>query len=129
MNRKTPLGHVLGLGSAKQGSGHWWSQRMSAVAMAPLGLWLVWSLAGLVNGQAPDYTTLTQWLRAPLNTVLVSLTLLVMLYHSHLGIQVILEDYIKHGWLRVTTMILQKFVHVALAFAGIYSVLKIAFGA
>ncbi len=126
---KTPLGKVLGLGSAKHGSEHWWSQRVSAIALAPLGLWLVSSLVRLSHLDGLNYTVLSNWVSVPLNTMLLAATLVVLLYHSHLGVQVVLEDYATKGWSRTTALIIQKYLHVALGVIGIYSILKIAFGA
>jgi succinate dehydrogenase / fumarate reductase membrane anchor subunit len=56
-------------------------------------------------------------------------TLLVVLYHSHLGVQVVLEDYAAEGVSRVGSLMLQKFLHLILAVIGVFSVLKLAFGA
>lgn len=129
MSKKSALGAVKGLGSAKSGSGHWWSQRMSAVAMVPLGLWLILSLALLAHNGRTDYASLMAWIRDPFTAMMLTATLLVVLYHSQLGIQVILEDYAKDGASKVGSLMLQKFLHLILAVIGVFSVLKIAFGA
>ncbi|MEO1321258.1 MAG: succinate dehydrogenase, hydrophobic membrane anchor protein, partial [Pseudomonadota bacterium] len=70
MSMKSPLGKALGLGSAKEGTEHWWTQRVSAVAMAPLMLWFVISMLVL---PAHDYGTVSAWLAAPVNAVLMLL--------------------------------------------------------
>lgn len=129
MKHKTPLGTVKGLGSAKSGNEHWWSQRMSAVALLPLGLWLIFSLAMLANSGATDYATLTNWASAPFNAMMLVATLLVVLYHSSLGVQVVIEDYAAEGSSRVGALMLQKFLHLVVAVIGVFSVLKLAFGA
>lgn len=129
MSKKSPLGAVKGLGSAKSGSGHWWSQRMSAVAMVPLGLWLILSLALRAHDGLTDYASLVAWIRDPFTAMMLIATLLVVLYHSHLGVQVILEDYAAEGASKVGSLMLQKFLHLILAVIGVFSVLKIAFGA
>jgi succinate dehydrogenase membrane anchor subunit len=121
----SPLNRVLGLGSAKKGAEHWWMQRMTAVALIPLGLWLAASLAAL-----PDfsYATVSVWLATPLTTVLLLLVVLVLTYHSHLGIQVIVEDYVV-GASKVVTLVLCTFAHVLIGVAGVYAVLRIGLGA
>ncbi len=129
MSRKTPLGRVKGLGSAKSGSHHWWSQRMSAVALLPLGLWLILSLARLAHIGATDYSSLSAWVSSPFNAMMLVATLVVVLYHSQLGVQVVIEDYAAEGSSRVGALMLQKFLHLILALIGVFSVLKLAFGA
>lgn len=129
MSRKTPLGTVKGLGSAKSGNEHWWSQRMSAVALLPLGLWLILSLARLAHNGLTDYASLAQWVSMPFNAMMLVAALLVLLYHSQLGVQVVIEDYAAEGASRIGALMLQKFLHLIIAVIGVFSVLKIAFGA
>ena len=121
----SPLNRVLGLGSAKQGAEHWWGQRMTAIALIPLGLWLAASLAAL-----PDYShaALTAWVGMPLTTILLVITVLVVTYHSHLGVQVVVEDYVQ-GALKIITLVLSLFAHAFVGVAGVYAVLRIGFGA
>ncbi len=122
---RSPLGRVLGLGAAKEGPGHWWSQRVTAVALVPLVLWLVYSLLAL-SGQ--DYAAVIQWLRNPLHAVLLAVFLVTMFYHSYLGLQVVIEDYLHLGWLKVAVLILLKFAHVLLVAIAVFAVLQIALG-
>ncbi|HEX7012986.1 MAG TPA: succinate dehydrogenase, hydrophobic membrane anchor protein [Steroidobacteraceae bacterium] len=125
MSLRSPVARVLGLGSAKEGSSHWWSQRVSAVALAILGLWFVVALLTL-----PDFShdTVVDWMAAPLNAVLLMLLVGTLAYHSLLGVQVVVEDYVHHGGLKVATIVLLTFVHFALAAAAIFAVLRVAFG-
>ena len=125
MSLRSPIGRVLGLGAAKEGSGHWWSQRMSAVALVALGLWFV---ASLLRFDSFDHAVVMRWARDPVNAVLLILTVATMIYHSMLGLQVIIEDYV-YGGLRVITRILVNFLHYVIAALGIFAVLRIAFGA
>jgi len=124
MSLRTPLGKVLGLGSAGDGTGHWWAQRVSAVAMSLLALWFVVSLAGL---DLADHADVAGWLLAPVNAALAVLLVAVTAYHSSLGVQTVIEDYIGGG-LRVATMVAAQFLHVLLAGIGIIAILKVAFG-
>jgi succinate dehydrogenase membrane anchor subunit len=121
----TPLNRVLGLGSAKKGADHWWVQRLTAVALIPLGLWLAISLAAL-----PDfsYASVSIWLATPLATVLLLITVLVLAYHSHLGVQVVVEDYVS-GAGKVVTLVLSMFAHALVVVAGVYAILRIGLGA
>ena len=125
MSLESPLGKFLGYGSAKEGTEHWWGQKLTAVALVPLTLWFAVALLGL---DALDFATVRAWIAAPLNAILLILLLVAGLYHSMLGLQVIVEDYV-HGGLKVVTLIALKLVHWALAVAGIYSVIVISVGA
>lgn len=87
----TPYSAAHGLGSAGHGASHWWAQRVSAIALVPLVLWLVLALAG---GSATDHLALTIWLGAPVNSILMILLLIVAFHHAAIGLQVITEDYI-----------------------------------
>jgi succinate dehydrogenase / fumarate reductase membrane anchor subunit len=125
MSLQTPLGKFLGHGSAKDGVQHWWAQRVTAVALVPLALWFVWSLLGL---DLQDHTAVVAWMAGTLNGIALILLIIAMLYHSMLGVQVVVEDYV-HGATKVVTLIVMQLVHIALAVAGIYSVIIISVGA
>ncbi len=126
MSLVTPLNRVLGLGSAKDGVEHWWAQRLTAVALALLGLWLVYAFVGLADLR---YDTVVNWLRAPSASILMILTLLTLGYHSQLGVQIVIEDYVHSSGLKVSALILTTFLHIGVVVAGIFAVLKVAFGA
>ncbi|MEM1437592.1 MAG: succinate dehydrogenase, hydrophobic membrane anchor protein [Pseudomonadota bacterium] len=125
MSMKSPLGKALGLGSAKEGTEHWWTQRVSAVAMAPLMLWFVISMLVL---PAYDYSAVSAWLAAPVNAVLMLLASFTLLYHSALGTQVVIEDYVK-GPAKVVTLILVRFAYFILGAAAIFAILRVSLGA
>jgi len=126
MSLVTPLNRVLGLGSAKEGTDHWWGQRISAVALAVLGLWLVVAVAGF---ESFGYASVAGWVQQPLTSVLLALTVLTVCYHSQLGVQMVVEDYVHATGLKIATLIISKFIHVLLAAVGLVAVLKLAFGA
>lgn len=121
---RSPLGRVMGLGSAKEGVAHWWAQRVTAVALIPLVLWFVIALIGMTGA---DRLEVIGWLRAPLPAIATVLMLIAMFYHMALGIQVVVEDYIHTEWLKIAALMLNKFVAFALAATGIFAVLRIAF--
>jgi succinate dehydrogenase / fumarate reductase membrane anchor subunit len=123
MSLRSPVRHARGLGSAGTGTEHWLAQRFSAVALVPLGLWFAISLLLM---PAVDFYTVTAWAAEPLNAVLVSLLVIAACYHSHLGTQVIAEDYLHQPAARVTVLVVLKLLHAGLAIAGVVSVVLIA---
>jgi len=122
---RSPLGRAVGLGSAKEGVQHWWVQRLTAVALVPLMLWLV---AGLVGHVGADRAAVVAWLGSPLPAIVLILTLIAGLYHMALGVQVVIEDYIHTEWVKLAAVVLDRFAALALAVAGIFAVLRIAVG-
>jgi len=128
VNLRSPLSHVLGSGSAKEGTDHFWGQRVSAVALAILGIWFLFSLVTMASAPL-DYAALADWVGRTSNSVLLILLLLALAYHSSLGIEVIIEDYVHGPFLKVVSLIFSKFAHIAFASGAIFAVLKLAFGA
>ncbi|MDJ0905899.1 MAG: succinate dehydrogenase, hydrophobic membrane anchor protein [Woeseiaceae bacterium] len=126
MSLRAPLGRVLGLGTAKDGTDHWWGQRVSGVALVLLGLWFVASLLALPSLQHYD---VVEFIGRPINTVLLALLSLTVAYHSYLGVQVVIEDYVHSHGLKITSLVLSRFVHVFVAFLSIYAILRIGLGA
>jgi len=125
MSLQSPLGRVLGLGSAKDGTGHWWAQRVSAVALIPLTLWFMFSLLAL---PALDYTTVRVWLSFPLSGFLALLLVAVLTYHSYLGITEVIEDYVHSAGVKTLSLLLLRFVHVLVGGASIFAIMRVAFG-
>ena len=125
MGLRTPLGRVLGHGAAHSGTEHWWSQRLSAVALVLLGAWFLVSML-LLPGFA--FETVQAWLRQPWNAVLAILLAATMAWHSSLGVQVVIEDYVHQPLVRVVSLVLSKFLHVLLAAAGLLAVVLAALG-
>lgn len=126
MSLRSPLGRVLGLGSARGGSSHWYAQRVTAVALVLLGAWFVASLASL-NGTSLD--AVTTWLRSPVSSVLAVLFIGVAAHHANLGLQVVVEDYVSSQGTRLAALVAIKFALMVAALVGVLSVLRIAFGA
>ena len=119
------MGRVLGLGSAKDGTAHWWAQRVSAVALVPLTLWFLFSLLML---PAFDYDTLRTWLSVPISGFLALLLVAVLAYHSYLGTIVIVEDYVTATGMKVLTLLVLRFLYVLCGGAGIFAILRVVFG-
>ena len=125
MSFRTPLARARGLGSAKEGTGHWVTQRITAVALVPLCLWFVVSVLMLMHA---DYVTVVNWMHTPWVAVLLVLLVAMVYWHACLGLQVIIEDYVHDEWLKFGVIVLIRFVSVILAAAGIFVVLRVAFG-
>ena len=125
MSLRSPVGRVLGLGSAKDGTGHWWAQRVSAVALIPLTLWFLLSLLALPT---LDYATVRAWLSVPLSGLLAVLLVAVLSYHSYLGTTVVIEDYVHAAGSKILSLLLLKFLYVLVGGAGIFAILHVAFG-
>ena len=126
MKGGTALGRALGRGSARNGVHHWWVQRVSAVALVPLSLWFLLSLLALPGF---DYASVTTFIGAPWHAVLLCLFIGTVTWHSQLGVQVVIEDYVQGHAMKVASLLLVQFAHGLVAVAGLFAVLKIAFTA
>ena len=124
MSLRSPLGRVLGLGSAKEGVHHWWVQRLTSVALVPLA---VWSLVSLLSLPALDHTTVIVWMAQSWTSLLLILFVLIATWHSQLGLRVVVEDYV-HGGAKTVVLVLVTFAHALIAVAGVSAILKVAFG-
>jgi succinate dehydrogenase / fumarate reductase, membrane anchor subunit len=125
MSIKTPLGRVLGHGSAKQGVNHWWIERLTGLALLPLTVWFLWSLLSLPSYGHAD---VVHWIAGPWTAVLLMLFVLAVTWHSQLGVQVVIEDYVHGPAIKFASTVLCNFAHVVVAAASLFAILKIAFG-
>jgi succinate dehydrogenase / fumarate reductase, membrane anchor subunit len=125
MSLRSPLSRVEGLGSAKDGTTHWWAQRVTAVALIPLTLWFLISLLTL---PALDYETVHTWLSVPITGFLAVLLVAVLTYHSYLGTQVIIEDYVTSSGMKVLSLMVLRFGYVLAGGAGVFAILRVVFG-
>jgi succinate dehydrogenase / fumarate reductase, membrane anchor subunit len=125
MSMRTPLGRVLGFGSAKSGTEDFWLQRLTAIASIPLtiaGLVLVISLTGR------SYSVVKQTLASPLVAVLLMLFVLANVLHMKIGVQIVIEDYVYDKNTKLTLLMLNIFFAWAIGLACFYAILKISFG-
>ncbi len=125
MSLRSPIGKVLGSGSAKDGTGHWWAQRVTAAALLILGGWFLWSLLQI---DSLAYADLRSWVGRPLSGVMLLLLGVTLAIHSSLGVQVVIEDYVHGSAVKIIALILNKFFHYFLAAAATLAVLRIALG-
>ncbi len=125
MKLRAPLATARGLGSAKEGTHHFWNQRLTAIVLVPMTLWFMVSLVRMTN---VDYATVTQWIAAPLNAVLLLIFLLALFYHALLGVQVVIEDYIHSEWQKIACLILVKFTILLTGLTSVLAVIKVFLG-
>ncbi len=123
-NFRTPLSRVKGHGSAKEGTSHFWTQRLTAIALVPLVLWLAFSIASLPD---MDYIAIREWLSTPFNAIVMILFIIAGFYHAKLGLQVVIEDYVGSHGPRTAAIIAVTFIAAALGVTGVFSVMRIAF--
>ena len=120
---KTHLARVRGLGSAKEGSHHWWMQRLTAIALIPLTVWFAISIISIVGA---DHAAVVNWFSSPVISIFMILFVSTMVYHSTLGVQVVIEDYIhKERW-KFGLLIALKFFGITLGVVAVFSILKLA---
>ena len=122
---RSALGRARGAGPAKDGVAHWWAQRLTALALVPLTVWFVASVV-LLTGS--DYERFTAWLGAPLPAILMILLIVATFHHAQLGLQVVIEDYVHNGALRLTGIVIVKFAAILLGLGAVFAVLRIALG-
>jgi succinate dehydrogenase / fumarate reductase membrane anchor subunit len=122
---RSPIGRVRGLGSAKEGTHHWWRQRLTAGSNLFLMLWLLISIA---RQPAYDYVTTRMWMESAWVAIPMALLVLSVFYHFRLGLQVVIEDY-QHNESRVVLMVLLNLFVAAVGAVALFSILKIAVGA
>ncbi len=125
MGLQTPLAQVRGLGSAKEGTEHWWLQRLTGLALVPLTIWFVVSIVCLAGA---DHNNVVEWLSSPMVAVFVILFLGVGFYHLKIGVQVVIEDYIHSHWIKAGSLITVTFFCSVVGLASVLAVLKLAVG-
>jgi succinate dehydrogenase / fumarate reductase membrane anchor subunit len=123
MSLRSPLGKVLGRGSAGEGVGHWWIQRVTAVALLPLTAWFGISL---LMHSLQSYDAMRSWIGQPWVAVLSLVLVFALAWHSKLGVEVVVEDYVHGKGAKTTLLLLSAFVHVLAAAAGGVAILLLA---
>lgn len=122
---RTPLSRARGSGAAGHGAAHWVAERVSAIALVPLTLWMVY--AALVISRS-DYSGAKDFVAHPVNAVLIILVLVVSGWHMHAGARVVVEDYMHKMLGRSALLVLNLFVTVLVTALAVFSVLKVALG-
>ena len=122
---RSPLGIFRGLGEDQEGTAHWWAQRLTALVLVPLSLWFV---ARVVQHTGADHAEMVAWLSNPLDAVLMLALIGAVFHHAHLGVQVVLEDYVDTESIRHMGILVVRAACAVMAVACAVSVLKLAFG-
>jgi len=125
MSMRTPLRQVRGLGSARSGTEHFWHQRLTAMANIPLTIGFVVVVASLMGR---NHAAVVQILGSPLVAVLMLLFILSATVHMRIGMQVIIEDYVRDEVAKFTMLIANTFFAVVVALASAFAILKLSFG-
>jgi succinate dehydrogenase / fumarate reductase membrane anchor subunit len=126
MSLRTPLAKVRGLGSAKEGTDHFWKQRLTAVANIFLVSFLI---ALLIKLAGADHATVRHALAKPQNAIPMLLLVLSGVMHMRLGMQTIIEDYVHSEGTKVVALMLNSFFAILIGITCIFAVLKLSFGA
>jgi len=122
---QTPLKRARGLGSAKDGTHHFLVQRITAVALVPLALWVIWIALALVRA---DYAHARALVHQPCAAILLTAFVIATFWHAQLGLQVVIEDYVHSRWLEVTAQLAVKFFCAVGALASVLAIVRIALG-
>jgi succinate dehydrogenase / fumarate reductase, membrane anchor subunit len=122
MSLETPLHRAQGLGSAHSGVGHFWRQRVTAVALIPLTIWFAISVLGLIG---TEIVPVLRFLQNPVNAVLMAAFILLSLYHMTLGLQEVILDYVPHAGFKFFLMLCNYGFALAVAAACLFSLLRI----
>ncbi|WP_336488477.1 succinate dehydrogenase, hydrophobic membrane anchor protein [Methylobacterium nigriterrae] len=119
---RTPRARVLGLGASGHGADHWWLQRLTAAANAPLMVAFVVVVALMAGRPYPEAVAL---MSHPLVALILILAVISVTLHMRLGMQVIIEDYVHGKGLRIVALFANNFYAVVVAVACLYAILRV----
>ncbi len=125
MSMRTPLGMVRGLGSARDGTHHWWMQRVTAISNIPLIIFLI---AFVISHLGASRAEVVASVANPFVAILLALTMISVLWHMRLGLQVVIEDYVHGHGTKLAALLANSFFTAALGVAALYAILKMSFG-
>ena len=126
MDLRTPLSKVRGSGSAGEGTGPWWMQRVTAIANIPLVIFFVFVI---VANTGASHAEIAASLGSPLVTIGMLLAVLSITWHMRLGMQVVIEDYVHGEGAKIAALLGNSFFCIAIAVACGFAILKLGFGA
>jgi succinate dehydrogenase / fumarate reductase membrane anchor subunit len=122
MSLRTPLARVRHLGSAKDGTHHWWAQRLTALALIPLTIWFVASVISLVGA---GHGAVVSWIGNPVSATLMLILIVAVFYHAHLGLQIVIEDYVHNKAAKLALLLTVQGLSLLLGTAAVLAVLTI----
>ena len=120
---QTPLHKVQGMGSSHSGTGHFWHERVTAVALIPLSLWFLYVMLGLAG---TSEVTVLQFLAHPWNAILMGAFVVFSLYHAYLGLQVVIDDYIHTPGMKIALLLLRLLAILLVGGASLFAIVRIA---
>ncbi|MCX7279971.1 MAG: succinate dehydrogenase, hydrophobic membrane anchor protein [Alphaproteobacteria bacterium] len=120
---ETPLHKVRGMGSSHSGTGHFWHERVTSVALIPLTLWFGYVMLGLAG---TSEVTALQFLAHPWNAILMGAFVAFSLWHAYLGLQVVVDDYIHTPGTKIFLMLAIRFSVIAITVTCIFAIARIA---
>jgi succinate dehydrogenase / fumarate reductase, membrane anchor subunit len=120
---QTPLHKVQGMGSAHTGTGHFWHERVTAVALVPLSLWFLYVMLGLAG---TSEVTALQFLAHPWNAILMGAFVVFSLYHAYLGLQVVIDDYVHTPGAKIALLLLRLLAVLLVGGASLFAIVRIA---
>lgn len=120
---QTPLHRVQGLGASHSGTGHFWRQRVTAVALIPLSLWFAFAVLGLAGATE---VAAVSFLAHPWNALLMAAFAVTLLYHMSLGLQEILDDYVHTPGMKIVLLLAVRFSVIAIGSTCLFALIRIA---
>jgi succinate dehydrogenase / fumarate reductase membrane anchor subunit len=120
---ETPLHKVQGLGAAHSGTGHFWHERVTSVALIPLSLWFLYAMLGL---SGTSEVTALQFLAHPWNAILMGAFVCFSLWHAYLGLQVVVDDYVHTAGMKIFLMLVVRFGVIAIGSTSLFAIVRIA---
>lgn len=119
---RSQLGRVRGLGAARAGSGTWWFERLTSLALIPLTLWFICSAIRLEGASRAD---VADWLHSPVPLVLMLCLLVTTFWHMEMGLRVVIDDYVHHEGARIASLLLIRAACILLALFCIVAALEL----
>lgn len=126
MSMQNPLARVRGKGSSGGGAHHWRSQRYSALILLLSTAWILWMGVSLAGA---DYAVASAVMSSPVNAGMAILMAGTVFYHTHLGLQVVIEDYVHIAALEFLLLILVRFACLVAFLISAIAALKLVVGA
>ncbi len=120
---ETPLHKVQGLGAAHSGTGHFWHERVTSVALIPLSLWFLYVMLGLAG---TSEVTALQFLAHSWNAILMGAFVAFSLWHAYLGLQVVIDDYVHTAGAKIFLMLVVRFSVIAIGSTSLFAIVRIA---
>ena len=120
---ETPLHKVEGMGASHSGTGHFWRERVTSVALIPLSLWFAFIMMGLAG---TNEVTMVQYLAHPWSAILMAAFVVTSLYHMSLGLQVVIDDYVHTAGMKIALLVLVRVATIAIIAISMFALIRIA---